>query len=64
MSGFTEFYAFNNGWSLFIDFGNGDGFCDIFVFDATSKLRDDSIVFTEEIQEWIDSVESVGKYKF
>jgi len=64
MSGFTELYAFDNGWFLFVDFGNGDGFCDISVFNPETKLVDESTTFVEAIQEWVDSVESVGRFKF
>ena len=58
----TEFYAFKNGWSLFIDFENGCGFCKAYVFNAESALVEEADIFTQEIPEWIDSVESVGTH--
>jgi hypothetical protein len=60
----NEYYALDNGWSLFVDFGNGDGFCDVFIFNADTKIVEDMTAFNQDIPALVDSVESVGKYNF
>lgn len=57
MSGFTEFYAFENNWSVFIDFGNGDGFVDIYIFNPESEMVEETVGFVEQIQEFLESVD-------